>query len=197
MKTAGSKKQRNDKERILEAFSTRAQKDGIRAVKMARLASELRMSATTLYNHFPSKADLVQAMVFRWAEELSASEAALPEDGEPLSADQSMLLWAEAWAESLARYTPTFWDELRADYPDAWRIFSREVKRRKAHGAALLRPHIAPEWSPEMALAILDNLIESAADPERCRRLGISRDDAIRTAIGIWRRGALDSRARS
>ena len=42
------------RERILAAFSAKAKRSGIRAVVMGELASELRMSAMTLYKHFAS-----------------------------------------------------------------------------------------------------------------------------------------------
>ena len=43
------------KARILEAFSEKAKRQGIRSVVMGELASELKMSASTLYKQFPSK----------------------------------------------------------------------------------------------------------------------------------------------
>ena len=181
------------KERILSAFSVRAQKGGIREVRMARLAAELRMSATTLYKHFPSKDHLVRAMATRWAEELSASDAVMTGDATVRTADQHMLNWAEAWGQTLSQFAPEFWRDLREDHPEGWRIFQREVRRRKAAGASLLRPYIARDISAEMALAVLDLLIEQSANPRLCNRLGISREDAVRTAIRIWRQGALRS----
>ena len=46
------------RERILVAFSSKAKRSGIRAVVMGELASDLRMSAMTLYKHFASKDEL-------------------------------------------------------------------------------------------------------------------------------------------
>jgi len=191
-KRGGSSKRNQDtRERILSTFSARAQKSGIRGVKMGTLAAELHMSATTLYKHFASKEELVYSMVLRWAEDLSASDAALPDDGVPRTADEHMLLWAEAWAESMSRYTPEFWQDLHHNYPEAWDIFHREVRRRKHEGAKLLRPHLADNVAPQVAFAVLDLLIEQAANPRLANRLGLSRGDTIRTAIRIWRHGAL------
>ena len=45
----------------------KAKRAGIRAVLMGELATELRMSAMTLYKHFASKDELVVAMVDAWA----------------------------------------------------------------------------------------------------------------------------------
>src|SRR5262249_2902015 len=101
------------RERILRGFSERAARSGIRSVIMAELASGLRMSATTLYNHFPAKQDLVRTLVERWAADLGASEVAVAESVSSRSANEGLVRWAEAWATSVARYSPAFWDDLR------------------------------------------------------------------------------------
>src|ERR1700741_4793349 len=63
------------RDRTLASFSARARRSGIRAIPMGELASELRMSAMTLYKHFASKDELVTAMVDAWALELAALDA--------------------------------------------------------------------------------------------------------------------------
>ena len=58
------------RERILQAFSQKAMRTGLRSVVMGELASELRMSASTLYKYFSSKEELVLVLVERWVMEL-------------------------------------------------------------------------------------------------------------------------------
>src|SRR5262245_10771283 len=86
------------RERILVAFSAKAKRAGIRAVVMGELATELRMSAMTLYKHFASKDDLVSVMVDAWALELAAIDALdlghLPDCEVAL---ERLLAWADAW----------------------------------------------------------------------------------------------------
>jgi AcrR family transcriptional regulator len=184
------------RERILREFSARAARSGIRSVVMAEFASELRMSATTLYNHFPSKHELVIALVERWAADLAASEAAAAEISTSRSATDGLAHWAEAWASSVARYSPAFWEDLRRDHAEAWAIFQQEIRRRKRQGAAVLRPFLHPDVHPEMALALLDRGLMLASDPEQCERIGVSRAEAIRTAVRIWAQGALQKQGK-
>jgi AcrR family transcriptional regulator len=181
------------RERILQAFSERATRSGIRSVVMSELASALRMSATTLYNHFPSKQDLVTALVERWAQDVAASEAAIAELAAAPSAVTGMVHWAEAWSASVSRYAPAFWEDLRRDHPHANEIFRGELRRWKEAGAARLRPHLRPELHPEIALQVLDLILTHASDPRLSERAGTGRRQAIETAIQIWARGALRS----
>jgi AcrR family transcriptional regulator len=184
------------RERILQAFSDRATRSGIRSVVMSELAAELRMSPNTLYQHFRSKKDLVTALVERWALELGATDAALVEVASSRSAVESMTRWAEAWADSVARYAPAFWEDLRRDHPEASAIFRAKLRERKELGAAELRPHLLPSVHPDVALALLDLIFTRASDPRFSEALGTTRRESIRTTIGIWARGALKNQGK-
>jgi len=179
------------RERILQAFSDRATRSGIRSVVMSELATDLRMSPNTLYQHFRSKRDLVTALVERWAQEVGASQAGVAEAESSRGAIEGMTRWAEAWAQSVARYSPAFWEDLRRDHPEASAIFRREIKRWKELGAEQLRPQLLPDVHPDVALAVLDLILSRASDPRFSEELGTTRRESIKTAIGIWARGAL------
>jgi len=179
--------------RILSAFSEKAKRAGIRSIVMAELAGELRMSATTLYNHFPSKEDLVLAVVEQWAREVAQTEAALPGPGRPEDAVKGLLYWAEAWSKSLAQFASAFWDDLKRDHPQAFDIFRERLREQKRMGAGLLRPFLRPELHPDMALETLNILLNQVPNPRLCERVGISRRDAIQNALTIWAKGALVS----
>src|SRR5262245_55340932 len=106
------------RDQILEAFSGKAKREGLRAVQMGELASELRMSASTLYKLFPSKESLVLACVDRWADELAAAEAARPDPAAPRAAGfERFMHWVEAWADAQAGLAPAFARDLQSDYP--------------------------------------------------------------------------------
>ncbi|MGD8859552.1 MAG: TetR/AcrR family transcriptional regulator [Myxococcales bacterium] len=182
------------RERILLAFSERAKRSGLRGVVMSELAAELRMSPNTLYQHFRSKKDLVTVLVEHWAQEVGASDAAVAEIAATRGAVEGMTRWAEAWATSVARYSPAFWEDLRRDHPEAFGIFRRELKRRKELGAAQLRAQLLPDVHPDVALSILDLILTRVSDPRFSDELGTTRRESIRTAIGIWARGALQNR---
>ena len=184
------------RERILQTFAERAKHSGIRSVVMGELASELSMSVTTLYQHFPSKDDLVVATLERWAEDVAQREAAAVPPGQSLSAIERLHRWARCWAEAVSQYAPAFWEDLRRRHPEAWRLFTEEIDRRKREGAARLRPRIRRDVNPEIALAVLDLIMTHMPSPRLCDRIGVTRREAIETAIAVWARGALDTAAR-
>jgi AcrR family transcriptional regulator len=173
-------------------FSAKAKRSGIRAVVMGELASELRMSAMTLYKHFASKDDLVSAMVDAWALELAAIEALdlgrLDDGGAALD---RLLAWADAWTASLANVSPAFFKDLHRDHPASWRRFNRQIEERKAAAAPLLGPLLRTDLDPNVALLMLDWLVTRVADPRHAERLGVSRREAVRTAVSIWSGGAM------
>jgi AcrR family transcriptional regulator len=185
------------RERILAAFSSKAKRSGIRAVVMGELASELRMSAMTLYKHFPSKDELVSAMVDAWAIELAAIDALDWSRADSCrSALEMLLAWADAWTASLSQVAPAFFRDLRRDHPKAWHRFNAVISERKQQAAPLLQPFLRDDLDPGAALAMLDYLVTHAADPRFAEQVGLSRREAVRTALSVWGGGALVQRTR-
>src|SRR5215831_19282878 len=129
------------RERILAAFSAKAKRAGIRSVVMGELASELRMSAMTLYKHFASKDDLVSAMVDAWALELAAVEALdLVRVDDGAVALERLLAWADSWTASLSNVSPAFFQDLHRDHPESWKRVNRQIQERKDAAAPILGP---------------------------------------------------------
>jgi AcrR family transcriptional regulator len=185
------------RERILRLFSAKAKRAGIRAVLMGELATELRMSAMTLYKHFASKDELVLAMVDAWALEIAAIEALEWEKVESCnSALEVLLVWADAWTASLSEVTPAFFSDLHRDYPAAWERFQARITERKMVAAKYLTPYLRDDLHVPTVFGILDNLAMQASDPRFVERLGISRREAVRTAVSVWGGGALLQRAK-
>ncbi len=185
------------RERILVAFSSKAKRSGIRAVVMGELASDLRMSPVTLYKHFASKDELVSAMVDAWALELAAIEALdLGRAVDRESVHERLQAWAEAWTANLSHVAPSFFSDLHRDHPDCWQRFQSQIDARKWAAAPLLRPLLRPDLDADVALRMLDRMVTEAADPRWAERLGVSRREAVHTAVSIWCGGAFAPEAR-
>jgi AcrR family transcriptional regulator len=183
------------RERILAAFSARARRSGVRAIPMLELASELRMSAMTLYKHFGSKDELVTAMVDAWALELAALDALEWDKAQSCSSALEVLLsWADAWTASLARVSPTLFADLQRDHPVAWKRFQAQIDERKQIAAKHLLPFLREDVHAGVAILMLDTLVMQAADPGFVETVGISRREAVRAALAIWGGGALKQR---
>jgi AcrR family transcriptional regulator len=183
------------RERILTAFANRAKRSGIRAIPMNDLASELRMSAVTLYKHFASKDELVGAMVDAWALELAALEALEWEKARSASTALEVLMsWADAWTASLSRVSPALFADLQRDHPIAWKRFEAQIDERKQLAARHLAPFLRDDVHAGVAILMLDRLVMQAADPGFIEALGITRREAVRSALAIWGGGALKQR---
>jgi AcrR family transcriptional regulator len=180
------------RDRILAAFSAKAKRAGIRAVVMGELASELRMSAMTLYKHFASKDDLVAAMVDAWALELAAIDSLDWSKVDDCRSALAMLLaWADAWTAILGRVAPAFFRDLRRDHPESFDRFHALIDDRKQTAAGHLMPYIRPDVHPWAMLLMLEQLVMYAVDPRFVERLGLSRREGVRAALALWGGGAL------
>ncbi|MEY4580673.1 MAG: hypothetical protein RL701_5376 [Pseudomonadota bacterium] len=163
----------------------------MRALLMTELATELRISATTLYKTFPSKEALAMACVERWADELVASEAARRPVNKPKSSFEQYLQWIDAWADANASLSPAFARDLQSDYPAVWQRYREVIEDRKKRGASLLRPLLKPGVNDRLAFALLNTIFVTVLDHEFADRLHVSRREALRTAVSIWASGAL------
>jgi AcrR family transcriptional regulator len=181
-------RQRNQ---ILETFSAKAKRLGIRALIMTELATELRISAATLYKLYPSKEALALACVDRWANELGAAEAAKRDPKRPRDGFEQYMHWIDAWAEANALLSSSFIRDLQTDYPAVWRRYRDVMRERKRRGAALLRPLLKPGLDERVAFAVLNHIFTVVLAPDFATRLHVSRRDALRIAISIWAGGAL------
>lgn len=186
---ARAKTSSDRRERILATFSELAKRSGLRAVVMGELATELRMSASTLYAEFANKEELVAAMVDHWCAELATHDAIIDDESMPIV--ERFLVWTDAWSERVVQYSPAFWSDLSRDYPRQWKSLQRDLEERRAKGAAILAPHLRNDVVPGVAFALLDLIYAHAHDPRLADRLGIARREAVRSQLRIWARGSL------
>lgn len=174
---------------ILDTFSARAKRLGLRALHMGELASELHMSATTLYKLYPSKEALALACLQRWADELGAAEAA--RQNPRRSPFDQYMHWIDAWADANAAISPAFLRDLQTDYPAVWKRYRQVIAERKRQGMVLLRPLLRPDVNERVAFSLLNHIFSLVQDPEFADRLNVSRREALRGAVSIWAGGAL------
>jgi AcrR family transcriptional regulator len=158
---------------------------------MAELASELRMSATTLYKHFSSKEELVLTLVERWVMEVAAAEAVTADRPDIRTPVDRVRHWAEVWSASMSELSVAFIQDLEREYSAAWKLFSEGITERKRVGAELLRPLLKPELNADVALEILSLALARVADPKFADLMGTTRSEAIQTAVSVWASGAI------
>jgi len=182
-------KQPQRRQMILDEFERRAAEDGLAAVVMADLARSLGISTKTLYREFGAKSELVQALLDRWAANLEVSQRdRLEQIDDPVVRLSAGI--GEIFAQ-VSRYSPSFWRELRADYPEQQASFDAAVTRARLRAAEWIGSAVRVDLDPQLALDLLGALVRLAVDPDRSERLGLTREQALEQAVAIWASGAL------
>jgi AcrR family transcriptional regulator len=177
------------RERILDHFAEGVRGDGPRGVVMAELARDLGISTRTLYQQFASKEELVGSLLARWADQLDREQRARIAGGR--SPYEQMLEAAASWLEGQCRFSPTFWAQLTEDFPQVALAFQERLRRILREGRDVLLPFVREDLDRGLAMSFMNACLRAAADPARCERLGITREQAVREAIDVWVRGTL------
>jgi len=178
------------KQRILAAFEAQACTVGPRSVVMAELVRELGISTKTLYRHFPSKADIVTALMQSWAHSWIERQHLRIQIGlDPRSRIEQA---AMHWLDHTSAFSDQFWLQLERDFPDAYTIYRGEYAAFLQRSRQNLTAVIRPELNPDLALSNLMALIAQASARSLCEQLNMTRKDAMLEAIDLWARGALD-----
>lgn len=183
------------RETILAEFSERATRHGIKSVVMAELAAELGISTRTLYSHFRTKEELVNELIDSWTADSVAQAVALaPRHG--LRPIDALKRWAAEWADTLGRFTPVFWQDLKRDYPAAYRRHLQNMQSKRAGRAELLGPLLRKGIPLEAAMTTFEAILTNAIRPEVCERLDMTRKQSVLAAIDIWAQGAFNDTAK-
>ncbi len=175
---------------ILRTFSERARRLGIRSIVMSELCSDLGVSKKTLYRYFSSKEEMVEAMIERWESRLKSPDdpIAHPPDGNPINA---LRAWIERWNATDANYSDAFWHDLKRDYPPLYARYRQATLERSAEVRRLLSPMLRQGISDEFALESYRALVDGAKNPAFADAVGMTRKQAMLTALDVLLRGIL------
>ena len=116
------------KENILQVATPRMQQVGIRSVSIEDLCKELGISKKTFYVYFPSKDDLVDAM-------LHAHEEKITKDVQHLVANKTVVQLLVDWTkiarqtEKSSHQTPPILYDLKKYYPNHFKQHLKRVRR--------------------------------------------------------------------
>jgi AcrR family transcriptional regulator len=156
---------------------------------MLSLASELGISTKTLYKHFPTKADLIQAVVE--LNDLRFNESRTRRIMTGLDMHQRMVSGALEWFELRSELGEMFWHELQRDYIEVYTLFEQRLQFFLEQSVAILKPEICDGLNKDYALSLLWKQINDVPSYEECEKFGLTRKDALVQAIDIWARGCL------
>ncbi|HZQ13269.1 MAG TPA: helix-turn-helix domain-containing protein [Pseudolabrys sp.] len=188
---------------ILDAATALAAEAGMNAVQIAAVAERAGIAAGTVYRYFPSKTDLVAALIAHLADdELAAMRAAGDAAPGPLSALAASIATFAAralqarrllWAATAEPVEPEL-DPLRRAFRQS--LAAELAARIKAASAARHLPEIdADAAAPAVVGALLEGLIGPLAPPPQGEA---GAREAVQTAalLALRALGVNDARAR-
>ncbi len=84
-----------------------------------------------------------------------------------------------------------FWHDLKRDHPALYDRYRVAIRERSAEVRALLKPMLRPGISDEFALQSYKALVDGAKAPEFADAVGMTRKQAMLTALDVLLRGIL------
>lgn len=117
------------KERILKLAKQKFLKNGFYKVSMDNLVQELRTSKSSLYNHYASKEDLVQAVIDDLNFEIN-NELTQIIDNDKLSFKGKLIAVSEFTKNLLSSISEEFLKDLEINTPLIWESYQKNRKER-------------------------------------------------------------------
>src|SRR5262249_52508477 len=175
---------------------------GFRGVRMDDLAAELGMSKKTLYAHFRTKPELVEAVILNKFAEVEAELGRIEAES---SADfpEALRRLLLALQQQVAEIQPPFVRDMQKAAPD---LFKQVEKRR----AALFQRYfgqlfengrkvgmVRADLPPRLAVEVLLGAIHAIANPQKLAELELTPQVVLPAIISVVLHGALTPTGRT
>lgn len=172
---------------IVEAFSRRAHKVGIRSIAIGDLAKELRISTKTLYKYFRNKGEIVHELVVRWEGRIHKPISYYGTD-----LVEVLRYWVKVWVENDAQFSTAFWVDLKSDYPKLYKVYVDSLYNRMEAMKRRVTPFLKPEINHDFAWSSYFILVTAASQPKTFEKIGMTREQCVYAAFDFWMNGAVD-----
>jgi len=186
----------NVRTRILKIAKKKFLKNGFYKVSMDSLVKELRTSKSSLYNHFSSKEDLVQAVIDQLNIDINS---ALDEivNNDKLSFKGKLIEVSEFTKKLLTEVSEEFLKDLEINTPNIWDYYQKtRVERinnyyRKLFETGINEGMLRDDISIDVILAIYMNLMELPLKTEYQQFLGIHNQNIYEFTTEIFLNGII------
>jgi AcrR family transcriptional regulator len=189
-------------QRIVTAAREHFFAHGLRSVTMDDLAAELGMSKKTLYAEFPSKTDLLRAVLL---DKINSVEADLEHimaqsSANALAALQQLLACMQRHTEEIQ---PPFVRDIRREAPELFKLVEsrrRELIQRyfgRIFDDGRREKIIRSDISTEMILEILLGAVQSIMNPPKIEALGVTPKAGYGAIISVILEGVLTAKGRA
>jgi len=190
-----------NRQRIVDAARGHFFSHGFRSVTMDDLAEELGISKKTLYNYFPGKFDLLEAVL---ADKLTSVEATLKEVtlAHPDDFPATLRKLLAGTQRELDEIKPPFVRDMRQKAPDVFKL----VERRRA---ALIQRYmgkffidgqrlgmVRKDVPAKLIIEILLAMVQSIMNPPKMEELGMMPKEGYAAILKVVLEGALTAKGR-
>jgi AcrR family transcriptional regulator len=187
-------------DRILDAGREILLSEGLRAITTNELARRARVSKKTLYNLFPDKDALVEAVVISFLEENLARWDGILERDE--SAIDRILASLEFVGQFMPQIQSQLVNQVETVAPQLWAKIDAIRMRRLQKLKRLLEEaqregHLRADVDPDHWILLLTGTIRSVLTPKVLLQTGIPLFDLVRSIKSIYYDGLLTEKGRA
>jgi AcrR family transcriptional regulator len=189
-----------DKDRVLKIATEKFMESGITKVTLDEVATELRMSKKTVYKFFPSKDDLLHAVVRLLLAGVEREVTAIVNSEE--SFDEKMTRLLALIGRMVRRIGQQFQSDVQRVAPNLWKeidTFRRErilVKVKQMFEQAKREKIFRSDLDVELFYLVFINTVQGVMNPKTLSENSFSAEDAFRGIIRIIYEGALTEEGR-
>ena len=190
----------NDEIRIIEAATNRFMDAGLYKVTMDEIASDLRMSKKTVYKFFPSKEDLLKAIVHTMLKKIESEVQAITTSEK--SFEEKFISILNLVGKILRRLSRPFMTDIQRFAPGLWKeieTFRREKvfsKIQQIFRQAKKEGVFREDLDPDLFFLVLTNAVQGIMNPHVLSLQPFSAEEAFKGIFRILYEGALTDEAR-
>jgi AcrR family transcriptional regulator len=190
----------NDEIRIIEAATDRFMDAGLYKVTMDEIASDLRMSKKTVYKFFPSKEDLLKAIVHTMLKKVESEVQAITTSEKPF--EEKFISILNLVGKILRRLSRPFMTDIQRFAPGLWieiETFRREKvfsKIQQIFRQAKKEGVFREDLDPDLFFLVLTTAVQGIMNPHVLSQQPFSAEEAFKGIFRILYEGALTDEAR-
>jgi AcrR family transcriptional regulator len=190
----------NDEIRIIEAATDRFMDAGLYKVTMDEIASDLRMSKKTVYKFFPSKEDLLKAIVHTMLRRVESEVQSITSSEIPF--EEKFISILTLVGKILRRLSRPFMTDLQRFAPGLWKeieTFRREKvfsKIQQIFRQAKKEGVFREDLDSDLFFLVLTTAMQGIMNPQVLSQQPFSAEEAFKGIFRILYEGALTEEAR-
>lgn len=188
-----------EKEKILEFTEEKLFSHGFHKTTMAELSTELRVSKKTIYKHFPSKEDLINAIANRFTERMKGKILPILESNK--NAVEKIIGLISLLSSTAAKIGDRNFTELKIHFPSVWKRVDKFRTEMMLENLSKVinqgkREKLIEDYPTPLIMNILVSAVRSTVNPEFILNNNFSMKVAAQTTFKIILNGILTEKGK-